>query len=278
MEGAFLSGVVACPISISYGEGLTDCVDLRVDGIEGKRADSAVQEYPGRRRDRGRYRRGEIEAVQLDRLHARDCDELIEENFAVGLDQVRGDDVTGDVRRIQAGADELDRVDIVVQNAVIRRRVGDDHLARPVHRDHPLVAGPIDSGDDLAGIVETAAVEVVGVDEIAGNVDLSFLGDRVGHQQVGRNPRREVVRDAGLQHPAGLEKIGPAEQLALVRPRSEPLDRVRGKLMEDSLPGKLRSASTRRSITIVPVASALPKPPSLVRWSSGSGIVRNRRA
>ncbi len=56
---------------------------------------------------------------------------------------VRRDHIAGDIGRFQVGTDELDRVDVVIEHTIVGRGVGDDHLARPVDRDDPLVAGPI---------------------------------------------------------------------------------------------------------------------------------------
>ena len=50
------------------------------------------------------------------------------------------------------------------------RRVGDDHRARAVDRDRPLVALPVLARDDLALVVEERRLRIVVVDQpLVGN-------------------------------------------------------------------------------------------------------------
>ena len=88
---------------------------------------------------------------------------------------VRRDHVARHIGRFQARADELDRVDVVIERTVVGRRVGDDHIARPVHRDGPLVARPIGAGDDLAFVDKAGAIGIVGVDGFRRQVDLALV-------------------------------------------------------------------------------------------------------
>ena len=107
---------------------------------------------------------------------------------------VRGDHGSGHVGRLGTGVDDLDRGDVVVESAVVGRRVGDDDLAGSVNRDRPLVACPIRTRDNLALIAQERAVRVIVLHQAADRVGISLVGDRVGDVEIARSVERQVTR------------------------------------------------------------------------------------
>ena len=63
-------------------------------------------------------------------LHAVDRDQTVEVTCPEVRTRLEAPTVYRSHRSYEIGSDDLDRVDFVIQTAVVRRRVGDDHLPR----------------------------------------------------------------------------------------------------------------------------------------------------
>ena len=197
-------GQGSCHGWVTARRGVNDGVDV----VELERLHPAVQEDSRGLIDRRRHVGRQVEAVEHDRSHPAICDQAIEEHLAGGQDSRRGDHGSGHVCRLGAGVDDLNCGDIVVESAVVGRRVGDDDLAGSVNRDGPLVACSIRTRDNLTLIAQDRTVRVIVLHQVSGRDRNSLVGDRVGDVQIARSVERQEIRKCSREYKSALELLG----------------------------------------------------------------------
>ena len=149
----------------------------------------------------------QVEAVQDDRLDPVDRDQPVEADRAVGQDPVGCHGVASHIRGLRIGVDDLDRGDVVIQAAVARRRIRDDHLARTVNRDRPLVPLPVRPRDHLALVRQQRTVRVIVLHQISHRVRNPLIRDRVGDEQVAGRVKRIVAGKCGGEQLPALQQF-----------------------------------------------------------------------
>ena len=144
-----------------------------VDVVERQRlhATGQVDVRSGAVRLAGDRRNGLLqgEPVEDDRVDALLGDQVIEEDDArIRVDDVagRGRDLARDVGRVRVRADDLDGVDVVVERAVVGRRVGDDQRTRAVDGQGVFIPLAVLARDVAALVVQPRELSIAQPDRV----------------------------------------------------------------------------------------------------------------